>query len=65
MANSEAISKDLDMADELREEATILIASYEQKMANLYNKHVKPCTFRAEDLALRKFFENTADLTAG
>ena len=34
-ANSEAISKGLDMADELREAAVIRIACYQQRMANL------------------------------
>ena len=40
-ANTEAISKDLDMVDELREATAIRIASYKQRMANLYNKHIK------------------------
>ena len=44
-ANAEAISKDLDMADELWEVASIHIASYQQRMENLYNKHIKPCAF--------------------
>ena len=61
MANTEAISKDLDMADELREAATIRIASYQPRMANLYNKHVKSRAFGVEDLVLRKVFENKAD----
>ena len=41
--NTKAISKDLDMADELREAAAIRIASYQQRMANLYNMHIKSC----------------------
>ena len=60
-ANAEAISKDLDMEDEIRETATIRIASYQQRMANLYNKHVKPHAFQAGDIVLRKVFENTAE----
>ena len=64
-ANTEAISKDLDMANELREAATICIASYQQRMANLYNKHVKSHAFRVRDLILRKVFENMADPTVG
>ena len=43
--NAEAISKDLDMEDELWEAAAICIASYQQRMTNLYNKHIKPCAF--------------------
>ena len=35
--NIEAITKDLDMVDELREAAAILIALYQQRMTNLYN----------------------------
>ena len=34
MANAEPISEDLDMEDELREVATICIASYQQRMEN-------------------------------
>ena len=40
-ANAEAIAKDLDMADELREAATVRIASYQQRIKNLYNKRVR------------------------
>ena len=60
-ANVEAISKDLYMADKLWEADAIRIASYKQRMANLYNKHIKPRAFRAGDLILRKVFENTVD----
>ena len=62
--NTKAISKDLDIADELREVVVIHIASYQQRMVNLYNKHVKSRAFRAGDLVLRKFFENTANSAA-
>ena len=60
-ANAEAITKDLDMINELREAGTVPIASYQQRLTNLYIMHVKPCAFRAEDLVLRKVFENTVD----
>ena len=40
-AKAEVISKDLDMVDELREVASIRIESYQQRMENLYNKHIK------------------------
>ena len=63
-ANAEAITKDLNMIDELREAVVVLVASYQQRMTNLYNRHVKPCAFRARDLVLRRVFENTADLVA-
>ena len=64
-ANAEAVPKDLDMTDELREAIAVLIASYQQRLTNLYNRHVKPHAFRAKDLVLRRVFKNTVDLVAG
>ena len=57
--NTEAIAKDLDMIDELREATTVRIASYQQRMINLYNRHVKQSVFRVGDIVLRMVFENT------
>ena len=34
-ANTDAVTKDLDMADELREVAAVRIASYQQRLARL------------------------------
>ena len=59
--NTKAITKDLDMADELREAAAIRIASYLQRMTNLYNRRVRPLMFRVGDLVSRRVFKNTAD----
>ena len=64
-ANAEAITKDLDTIDELREVAAMRIASYQQRLENLPNRHVKPRTFKAGELVLRRVFENTANLTYG
>ena len=36
------------------------IASYQQRLANLYNRRVKSCTFLPGELLLRRVFENTA-----
>ena len=63
--NTEAIAKDLDMTDELYEAAIVRIASYQQRMTNLYNKQVKQRAFQVGDLALRKVFTNMVDLTVG
>ena len=60
-ANAEAVTKDLDMTNELREAAVVRIASYQQRLKNLYNRHVKPRVFRTGDLVLRRVFENKAD----
>ena len=51
------------MADELEEAAVISIASYQQRMTNLYNKNINPRAFRAGNLVLRRVFENMADPT--
>ena len=52
------------MEDELREAAVMRIVLYQQRLTNLYNMHVKPHVFRAEDLVLRRVFENTINPTA-
>ena len=57
----EVVTKDLDMTDELREAATVCIASYQQRLTNLYNRQVKSRTFRDGDLVLRRVFENTTN----
>ena len=64
-ANVEAIAKDLDTIDELREAAAVRIASYQQRLANLHNRQVKPLTFLLGELVLRRVFENTANLANG
>ena len=56
--NAKAVVKDLDMIDELREVTAMRIASYQQRLTNLYNRRVKPRAFRAGDLVLRKVFKN-------
>ena len=43
--NTEFIIKELDTENELRETATIRIASYHQQLENLYNKCVKHRVF--------------------
>ena len=40
-ANTEAIAKDLNMTDEIREAAVVRMVSYQQRITNLYNKHVR------------------------
>ena len=40
-ANTEAIIKDLNMTDEFREASDVRIASYQQRITNLYNIRVR------------------------
>ena len=63
--NAESVARELDVSDELREAAAIRIASYQRRLANSYNKRVRPWVFQPGDLVLRKVFENTADPIAG
>ena len=64
-ANAKAITKDLDMAYELSEAATMRIASYQQRLENLYNRRLKQRTFQDGDLVLRRVFQNTVNPTDG
>ena len=63
--NEGSITRELDTSDELREAITIRVASYQRRLANSYNKQVRPRIFQPGDLVLRKVFENTMDPTAG
>ena len=51
---NKAVAKDLDMANKFREAAAVRVASYQQRLINLYNLHVKPRAFQARDLVLRQ-----------
>ena len=64
-ANAEAIAKDLDTTDELRDAAAVHIASYQQRPTKLHNRHIKPRTFLPGELVLRRVFENTANPAYG
>ena len=64
-ANVEVVTKDLDMTDELYEAAAVRIASYQNRLKILYNRHVKPRTFRVRYLVLRRVFKNMIDPTTG
>ena len=44
-ANIETIAKDLDMADELHEAVVVHMASYQQRITNLYNRSVRQHAF--------------------
>ena len=64
-ASTEAIIKDLDMADELREAAIVHINSYQQRLASWNNQCVKPRTFKTEVLVLRRVFKNMSNPANG
>ena len=60
-ANAQVVTKDQDMKDELHKATSIRIASYQQRLTNLYIRRVKLHTFQDGDLVLRRVFENTAN----
>ena len=64
-SNTESIIKELDTSDKLREIVAVRVASYQRRLENLYNKHIKPRIFQVGNLVLRKVFENTTDPVAG
>ena len=43
--STKSMIKDLDTVDELRETVAVRITSYHRRLANLYNKRVKPRVF--------------------
>ena len=60
--NAGSVVRELETSDELQEAAAI---PYQRRLANSYDKRVKPQVFQPGDQVLRKVFENTADPTAG
>ena len=52
-SNTESVIKDLDMADKLNEATAMRISLYRHRLANLYNRRMKPRMFQPEDLVLR------------
>nr|CAN82186.1 hypothetical protein VITISV_031111 [Vitis vinifera] len=62
-ANAE-LGRNLDWADEVRENASIRMTDYQQRASAHYNHKVRPRSFKNGTLVLRKFFENTAETEA-
>ncbi|GKV51004.1 hypothetical protein SLEP1_g57682 [Rubroshorea leprosula] len=52
--NGQLLRENLDLLAEVREEARLRTLVYKQKLANFYNKRVRPRTFKIGDLVLRK-----------
>ncbi|GKV00920.1 hypothetical protein SLEP1_g13528 [Rubroshorea leprosula] len=52
--NGQLLRENLDLLAEVREEARLRTLVYKQKLANFYNKWVRPRTFKVGDLVLRK-----------
>ncbi|GKV42408.1 hypothetical protein SLEP1_g49817 [Rubroshorea leprosula] len=52
--NGQLLRENLDLLAEVREGARLRTLVYKQKLANLYNKRVRPRTFKVGDLVLKK-----------
>ncbi|GKU94659.1 hypothetical protein SLEP1_g8119 [Rubroshorea leprosula] len=52
--NERLLRENLDFLDEVREQSRLRTLAYKQRIANLYNKRVRPRNFRVDDLVLRK-----------
>ncbi|GKV02683.1 hypothetical protein SLEP1_g15081 [Rubroshorea leprosula] len=52
--NGQLLRENLDLLAEVGEEARLRTLVYKQKLANFYNKRVRPRTFKVGDLVLRK-----------
>ena len=59
------LERNLDWADEVRENAYIRIAAYQQRAVAHYNRKTQPRVFKVRTLVLRKVFENTAEKGVG
>jgi hypothetical protein len=64
-ANAQNLLQDLEAVDELRDLARIRLATYQQRMANTYNKNIRLRRFQVGDLVLRKAFQNTTNPADG
>ena len=60
--NSELMLKQLNLLEERRESVTILLAEYQQKLAQRYNRDVRRREFGVGDLVLRKVVGNMRDV---
>ncbi|RVW27426.1 hypothetical protein CK203_095412 [Vitis vinifera] len=59
------LKRNLDWADEVRENASIRMAVYQQRVAAHYNHKVRSRVFKVGTLVLKKVFENIVEKGAG
>ena len=64
-SNDDNLRINLDCLDEVREEASVRVTKYQQRMADYYNKRVKLRRLDIGDLVLRKVTPATRDPAQG
>nr|CAN76858.1 hypothetical protein VITISV_001664 [Vitis vinifera] len=63
-ANTE-LGRNLDWADEVRENASIRMTDYQQRASTHYNRKVRPRSLKNGTMVLRKVFDNSVETGAG
>ncbi|GMP79563.1 hypothetical protein CsSME_00035051 [Camellia sinensis var. sinensis] len=63
--NEAFLTRDLDLLEERRERSAIRLGAYQQQLARVYNKKVKPREFKVGELVLRKVVGNKKDPREG
>ena len=63
--NNDELRLSLDCLAEARDEATLRMARYQQKMQNYYNHRVKLKRFNLDDMVLQKVSQATRDPVQG
>ncbi|GFY97538.1 hypothetical protein Acr_12g0000790 [Actinidia rufa] len=63
--NNDVLARDLDLAEERRDNALIRMADYQKQLAKSFNQKVQRREFGMGDLVLRKVVGNTRDPTDG
>uniref|UniRef100_A0A803QH24 Integrase catalytic domain-containing protein n=1 Tax=Cannabis sativa TaxID=3483 RepID=A0A803QH24_CANSA len=63
--NWKSMNLELDSLDEKREKALIKAATFQQKVAQHFNKNIRARTFKEGDWVLRRVFQNTKEAGAG
>uniref|UniRef100_A0A803N6C4 RNase H type-1 domain-containing protein n=1 Tax=Chenopodium quinoa TaxID=63459 RepID=A0A803N6C4_CHEQI len=63
--NQAELIHNLDTVEELREDAKMRMAAYQQEVARSFNKNVRARVFKLGDWVLIKVYENTREVNAG
>ena len=63
--NQQELNSNLDLIDEVREEAMKRMAKHKEAMARYYDRNVKVRRFNTRDLVLRKISQATKDPSQG
>ena len=63
--NEDDLRKNLNLIEEMRDLATIRLASYQHQMKRGYDKNIRPRSFQVGDLVLRKVLANTKNPNDG